>query len=128
MHILIATTSQQLIQQIQTTFQASGITITLVETVQRAAQLLKSSPGIDLLVLDLSIQHAMNFLKEMKGHAKFSSVCVVVVTDDPDPECIKPALEAGAERWLTTAFIRTRLMSVVRSLMVVNNGQRQASG
>jgi hypothetical protein len=36
--------------------------------------------------------------------------------DEPDSEQIKLALEAGADRWLVTGFLRTTLFSVIKQL------------
>lgn len=115
MQALIATTNQALMMEVQAAFGKTSMTWMFVETVYQAAQILKSGQPADVVLLDLSVLHALNFLKDMKAHVKFSQVPVVVLIDDPDPELIKPALEAGADRWLTTAFIRTRLVSVVKS-------------
>ncbi len=115
MQALIATTNQSLLAEVRAACAKATMSLTAVASVYEAAQILKSDQRTDILLLDLSMGHALDFIRDMKSHARFSDVPVVVLIDDPDPERIKPALEAGADRWLTTAFVRTRLLSVIKS-------------
>ena len=115
--ILLTTADQRLVSMIQDALKSSPVACAVVDTVQTAARELQSDARPDIVMLDLSIAHALTFLQEMKRLQVFADLPVLALIDEPDSEQIKLALEAGADRWVTTGFMRTTLFSVIKQLI-----------
>jgi DNA-binding response OmpR family regulator len=114
--ILLTTADQSLVSMIQDALKASPISCVVANNVQVAARELQSNTRPDIVLLDLAIDHAVTFLQEMKRLKTFADLPVLAITDAPDSDQIKLALEAGADRWIVTGFIRTSLFNIIRQL------------
>lgn len=113
--ILLTTADQHLVSMIQDVLKTAPIACAVVSDVQNAARELKSS-RFDIVLLDLAIDHAVTFLQEMKRLKSFENLPVLAMTDAPDSDQIKLALEAGADRWIVTGFMRSSLFNVIKQL------------
>jgi DNA-binding response OmpR family regulator len=101
---------------IQNALKALPANCVVAENVLKAARIIQRDSRPAIVLLDLSVPHALTFLKELKTYNKYTDLPVLAITDKPDSEQIKLALEAGADRWLTAGFIRTTLSNVIRQL------------
>jgi len=92
----------------------------VTETLAKAAQFLQSNPLPDLLILDLSSTDAesLDFLQQMRAHDEFAKLPVLVLTAVPDPDQVRGALQAGANRYLTKLFISKNLLKTVQEMLV----------
>lgn len=114
--ILLATADQHLVSMIQDALKTSPVSCTVVDNVQIAARLLQNDTRPDIVLLDLSIAHSLTFIQEMRRVKIFADLPLLALVNEPDSEQIKPALEAGADRWVTTGFMRTTLFNVIKQL------------
>lgn len=115
-HILLITPDQSLVSLIQEVLQSSPIECVVASNVQIAARVLQNERRPDILLLDLSTEHVITFLQEMRRVKAFADLPVLAMADAPDSDQIKLALEAGADRWIVTGFIRTSLFNVIKQL------------
>jgi len=106
----------QLIKVLLERIQAETIT---AENAKAAAQILRTPPLPDLLILDLMLPDisGIEFLRQMRARAAFDGVPVLVLSALIDPLHIKKALEAGADRYLTKPYIANNLLSAVQEIL-----------
>jgi two-component system phosphate regulon response regulator PhoB len=106
----------QLIKVLLERIQAETIT---AENAKAAAQILRTPPLPDLLILDLMLPDisGIEFLRQMRARAAFDGVPVLVLSALIDPLHIKEALEAGADRYLTKPYIANNLLSAVQEIL-----------
>ncbi|MFQ3566006.1 MAG: response regulator [Aggregatilineales bacterium] len=106
----------QLVKVLLERIQAETIT---AENAKAAAQILRTSPLPDLLILDLMLPDisGIEFLRQMRARSEFDSIPVLVLSALIDPLHIKEALEAGADRYLTKPYIVNNLLSVVQEIL-----------
>ncbi|MCC6616986.1 MAG: response regulator [Anaerolineae bacterium] len=95
--------------------------------VAAAVKLLATPPLPDLILLDLMLpdQNGISFLRQMRARSMFDGVPVIVLSALVDPQQIREALDAGADRYLTKPYIANNLVSYV--LDVLSSGRRQPS-
>lgn len=89
-----------------------------------AAQIMRTPPLPHLLILDLMLPDisGIEFLRQMRGRAAFDAIPVIVLSALIDPELIREALNAGADRYITKPYIANNLISVVQD--VLRQGRR----
>jgi two-component system phosphate regulon response regulator PhoB len=85
-----------------------------------AAQVIRSST-IDLILLDLMLPDVsgVQFLKQMRAREQYQSIQVLVLSALVDPDQIREALEAGANRYLTKPYMANNLVSVVQEMLQI---------
>jgi len=95
--------------------------------VSAAVKFLATPPLPDLILLDLMLpdQNGISFLRQMRARNMFDDVPVIVLSALVDPQQIREALDAGADRYLTKPYIANNLVSYV--LDVLSSGRRQPS-
>lgn len=91
-----------------------------------AAQILKTPPLPDLIILDMMLPDVsgIEFLKQIRSKSVFDAVPVLILSALIDPEQIRVALDAGADRYLTKPYIANNLISVAGELL--KTGRRVA--
>ncbi|MFN8528065.1 MAG: response regulator [Anaerolineae bacterium] len=91
-----------------------------------AAQILKTPPLPDLIILDMMLPDVsgIEFLKQIRSKNIFDAVPVLILSALIDPEQIRVALDAGADRYLTKPYIANNLISVAGELL--KTGRRVA--
>jgi DNA-binding response OmpR family regulator len=113
-HALVITTDAGLATQIQSTLSAISVSCVVAESMFQAAQVIEKLARPAIILLDLSAEQSLKFISEIKSHATFSQIPLLAVTDDPSMPEVAAAIKAGANRWITKAFIATSLLTVVR--------------
>ena len=53
----------------------------------------------------------------MRALKQFADLPVLVIVEEPDPDVVKTALQAGANRYLTQSFIQANLMRTLREMI-----------
>jgi two-component system chemotaxis response regulator CheY len=83
-----------------------------------AIERLALSP-VDLMVLDLNMPdvHGLEVLRFVRGHERFRTLPVVVLTTRGDDESRDAALREGASRYLTKPFAPTTFVPEIRELL-----------
>jgi DNA-binding response OmpR family regulator len=72
------------------------------------------------VIIDLTMEdkeQPLEFLRQMRARIEFSKLPVLVLTAVPDPDHVKAALQAGANRYLTKLFAATNLVSTVKAML-----------
>lgn len=89
------------------------------ESTWNASRFLSTNPAPDLLILDLDTPeaHALEFLEQMRRHAKLAELPVLVLMSFPDPTQVREALDAGANRYLTKIFMGKNLLATIHEMI-----------
>lgn len=117
--ILLVDDDDDVVKLIATLLTRFGYEVTAVPNGATAAQVMKNLPLPDLILLDLHLPdiHGVEFLKQMRARPKFEALPVIVLSAEVDPDQIRTALEAGADRYLTKMMIAPNLISTVNSIL-----------
>jgi two-component system chemotaxis response regulator CheY len=75
--------------------------------------------AVELIVLDLNMpdMHGIDVLNFVRGHQRYRSIPIIVLTTRGDAESRQRAAEAGATTYLTKPFAPETLASTARSLL-----------
>ena len=117
--ILVVDDDPELLQLVRVLLARLGVEVISAETAMQAAQSLRTPPLPDLLILDLMLPDisGVEFLRQMRSKAAFDNIPVLVLSAMIDPEHIRQALDAGADRYLTKPYMANNLMTVVQEIL-----------
>ncbi len=109
----------ELLQLVVTLLKRINIETIGAENAVQAAQILRQPPLPDLLILDLMLPDisGLDFLKQMRARPVFDNLPVLVLSAMAEPQEIRAALDAGADRYLTKPYLATNLLSVVQEML-----------
>ncbi len=109
----------ELLQLVVTLLKRVNIETIGAENAVQAAQILRQPPLPDLLILDLMLPDisGLDFLKQMRARPVFDNLPVLVLSAMAEPQEIRAALDAGADRYLTKPYLATNLLSVVQEML-----------
>lgn len=124
--ILVVDDDADVVKLIVTLLTRFGYEVTAATNGAAAAESMKTPPLPDVMLLDLNLPdiHGVDFLKQMRARSKFASLPVIVLSAEVDPDHIRAALEAGADRYLTKMMIAPNLISTVNA--VLRDGRRDS--
>ncbi|MCL4248680.1 MAG: response regulator [Anaerolineae bacterium] len=125
--VLVVDDDPELQQLVRILLSRNNMEVMPAPTVAAAVKLLATPPLPDLILLDLMLpdQNGMSFLRQMRARTAFDAVPVIVLSALVDPQQIREALDAGADRYLTKPYIANNLVSYV--VDVLSSGRRQPS-
>ncbi len=117
--VLIVDDDVDLLQLMTVLLSRINVAPIAVETASRAAEVLKQQPLPDLVILDLMLPDVsgIDFLKQMRIRKTFDELPVLVLSALVDPDHIREALNAGADRYLTKPYIANNLITVVQEIL-----------
>lgn len=117
--ILVVDDDPELLQLVRVLLSRIGVEVITVENAAAAARALRTPPLPDLLILDLMLPDVsgIDFLRQMRSKTAFDGVPVLVLSAIIDPNHIRQALDAGADRYLTKPYIANNLLSVVQEIL-----------
>jgi DNA-binding response OmpR family regulator len=118
--LLVVTQDPDFKQMIQQLVNREPIIAAVSDGSSEAARFLLRNPLPDAVIIDLSMdeeQQPLEFLRQMRARLEFSKLPVLVLTAIPDPDQVKVALAAGANRYLTKLFASTNLITTVKSML-----------
>ena len=117
--VLVVDDDKELLNLIRVLLSRLNVDVTTAESATAAAQLLKTEPLYDLLVLDLMLPDVsgVDLLKQMRGKDMFEKLPILVLSALIDPVQIRDALDAGADRYLTKPYIANNLVSVAGEML-----------
>lgn len=118
--ILTYTCSTDLEQQLTQLLSGTTYEPVLTRSLRAAAQYLQMNFMPEVIVLDWALHDvgAADFLRKMRAERRFASLPVLVVVSEPDPEAIRAAFQAGANRYITQSFISSNLLRTIREMKV----------
>lgn len=102
-----------------------GMDVIDAETVSKGVRSLANPPLPDLVLLDLMLpgESGMDFLRQVRARSAFNAMPIIVLSALVDPNQIRDALAAGADRYLTKPYIANNLVSYVQETL--RTGRRQ---
>lgn len=117
--ILVVDDDPELLQLVRVLLDRIGAETITAPNAAAAAQILRTPPLPDLLVLDLMLPDisGVEFLKQLRGRTVFDELPVLVLSAVIDPLTIRGALDAGADRYLTKPYIANNLLTVVQEIL-----------
>lgn len=112
----------QLVRVLLSRINAEAIT---TDNANTAATLLRGGPPPDLLILDLMLPEVsgIEFLRQLRADPVYNKLPVLVLSALVDPDRIRAALDAGADRYLTKPYIANNLVTVVQEIL--RTGRRE---
>ncbi|MEO8395630.1 MAG: response regulator, partial [Chloroflexota bacterium] len=101
--ILVVDDDPELLQLVRVLLSRIGVEAIMAENAATAAHVLRSEPLPDLVILDMMLPDVsgVEFLRQMRAKTIYDELPVLILSALIDPERIRVALEAGADRYLT---------------------------
>lgn len=117
--LLVVTNDADIKRLMDTLMRHGRIQAAVTANVAHAAQFLRSNANPDVVVLDLSMPdgNLIDFLRQMRARTEYRSMPVLALTEVPDPDLVRMALQAGANRYLTKLFAAKNLLSTVEEML-----------
>lgn len=117
--VLVVDDDPELLQLVRVLLARINVDATPAENATIAAQFLRTEPLPHLLILDMMLPDVsgIEFLRQMRAKAEYDEVPVLVLSALIDPEKIRAALDAGADRYLTKPYIANNLLTVVQDML-----------
>ncbi|HVU11718.1 MAG TPA: response regulator [Phototrophicaceae bacterium] len=117
--VLVVDDDPELLQLVKVLLGRINAEAIMAENAEVAAQILVSGPLPDLVILDMMLPDVsgVEFLRQMRSKPVFDNLPVLILSALIDPERIRAALDAGADRYLTKPYIANNLLTVVQDIL-----------
>lgn len=119
--VLVIDDDPELVQLVRVLLSRINADAVTTDNAKTAEALLRSGAQPDLIILDLMLPEVsgIEFLRQLRADSQFDALPVVVLSALIDPERIRVALDAGADRYLTKPYIANNLLTVVTEILRV---------
>lgn len=119
--VLVVDDDPELLQLVRVLLGRINAEAVTTDNAKTAAALLRSGPPPDLVILDIMLPEVsgIEFLRQIRADDTYDNLPVVVLSALIDPERIRVALDAGADRYLTKPYIANNLVTVVQEVLRV---------
>ena len=123
--VLVIDDDPELLQLVRVLLARINAEAVTTDNATTAAALLRSGAAPDLMILDLMLPEVsgVEFLRQLRADPAYAQLPVIVLSALVDPDRIRAALDAGADRYLTKPYIANNLLTVVSEILRV--GRRQ---
>lgn len=117
--ILVVDDDPELLQLVRVLLARINVESVMAENATTAAQILRSGPLPDLVILDIMLPDVsgIEFLRQLRTKPTFDNMPVLILSALIDPDRIRAALDAGADRYLTKPYIANNLVTVVQEIL-----------
>lgn len=117
--VLVIDDDPELLQLVRVLLSRIGVEAICVENATDAAQFLLKEALPDLVILDMMLPDisGVEFLRQMRSKPNFDALPVLILSALIDPDRIRAALDAGADRYLTKPYIANNLLTVVTDIL-----------
>lgn len=119
--VLVVDDDPELVQLVRVLLSRINADAVTTDNARTAEALLRGGAEPDLIILDLMLPEVsgIEFLRQLRADPKYDALPVVVLSALIDPERIRVALDAGADRYLTKPYIANNLLTVVTEILRV---------
>ncbi len=120
--ILIVDDDPHVTEELTLALESFGYSVTTLLDPQYVFELLDKEPA-DLILLDvhMPVLDGVSLLKQLKDHAPFQAVPVIMLTVDVEKELLARCFEAGAVDFINKPVEWTTLKALVRSALANHN-------
>ncbi len=117
--VLVVDDDQEILTLVRVLLSRLRVETVSVMSAADAAQRLKTPPLPDLLILDLMLPDVsgLEFLRQIRAKSIFDAIPILVLSATIDPDQIRAALDAGADRYLTKPYITNNLLTVATEML-----------
>jgi DNA-binding response OmpR family regulator len=117
--VLVIDDDPELLQLVRVLLARINAEAVTTDNATTALALLRSGPQPDVVILDLMLPEVsgVEFLRQLRADSNFDNLPVIVLSALVDPERIRAALDAGADRYLTKPYIANNLLTVVNEIL-----------
>ncbi len=117
--ILVVDDDPELLQLVRVLLARINVESVMADSAATAAQILRSGPLPDLMILDIMLPDVsgIEFLRQLRTKSTFDTMPVLILSALIDPDRIRAALDAGADRYLTKPYIANNLVTVVQEIL-----------
>ena len=117
--VLVVDDDPELLQLVRVLLARINVEAIPAENATVAANILRTEPLPHLLILDMMLPDisGIEFLRQMRAKTEYDEIPVLVLSALIDPEKIRAALDAGADRYLTKPYIANNLLTVVQDIL-----------
>jgi DNA-binding response OmpR family regulator len=124
--ILIVDDDPELLVLVRMLLARINVQMLTADSAVAAAQLLRTPPLPDALILDLMLPDASgtDFLRSLRSRETFKNLPVLVLSSVVDPMAIRAALDAGADRYVIKPYIANTLISTVQDILSTGRQRR----
>lgn len=116
---LVVDDDENVLRLIEVILSRAGVLTIKAMNAAQAAQVLKSKPLPDLMVLDLMLPDVsgIEFLRQVRSKDLFDDLPILILSALADPDQIREALSMGADRYLTKPYLANNLMPVAQEML-----------
>lgn len=117
--ILVVDDDPGLQQLVQVLLNRAGLEGIAAGSAVEAAQLMRTGPMPDVLILDLMLPDisGIEFLRQMRTKPIFDNLPVLILSALADADQIREGLSSGADRYLTKPYLANNLIGTVTDLL-----------
>lgn len=124
--ILVVDDDPGLMKLVVTLLERANMTPISAVNASQAAQILKTPPLPDMVVLDLMLPEisGIDFLKQVRSKPVFEDLPVIILSALADPQQIRDGLDAGADRYLTKPYLANNLVKTINEVLKMGRLKR----
>jgi two-component system phosphate regulon response regulator PhoB len=117
--VLVIDDDPELQQLVRVLLSRHNMDVIPAHNVAEGVAALGMPPLPELILLDLMLpdQSGMSFLQQVRARKAFDSIPIIVLSALVDPDQIRSALDAGADRYLTKPYIANNLVAYVQETL-----------
>lgn len=117
--VLVVDDDPDLLKLVRLLLMRSGMEVLTADDAYSARQILTTSSLPDLLILDIMLPDisGIDFLRQMRNERDYDDLPVMILSALIDPEQIRVALDAGADRYLTKPYVASNLVTITQELL-----------
>lgn len=118
-HVLVVDDDSELLQLVDVLLSRIGVDCTMAENAAIALHYLRTAQRPDVLILDLMLPDVsgLEFLRQIRTKPSFDDMPILILSALIEPDRIRSALDAGADRYLTKPYIANNLVTVVQDIL-----------
>lgn len=118
MHALVVDDLDSMRNALRKILEKSGFTVSEAGDGQEALKVLASLDRVDLILVDwvMPVMDGLEFVRELRGNEKHSSVPVIMLTAQREIEDVRSFFEAGVDEYLTKPVNMKILVEKIKGL------------